>query len=262
MSRSETHSEICVDGRCFLAAAQLSFRERSSPMDYVVVISAIVLGLSVLATAAKFLDWFLHSDPRTMVRTIRWMLLLLVLAGIPLLVMMIMREQWVGAMLLASAMLIVPTLLKWRAVLAPLRAMLDQFKRKPRPFEMPPVWEEPSSPIDPRAVQHAAALLEAYVRQAAPIASSQRQIDAPVGDDDGMSVKEALDVLGLPDGADLACVHAAHRRLMRGADPDAGGSPYLAAKIDEARDVLAGALRRPAKPAVVETASRPRLSNG
>ena len=225
-------------------------------MDYVVVISAVVLGLSVLATAAKFLDWFLHSDPKTMVRTIRWMLLLLVIAGIPLLVMMLMREQWAGAMLLGSAMLIVPTLLKWRAVLAPLRAAFDLFKRRPRPFEMPPVWEEPASPphspIDPRALQHAAALLEAYVRHATPIASSQRQIGAPASDDDGMSVKEALDVLGLPDGADLASVHAAHRRLMRGADPDAGGSPYLAAKIDEARDVLVGVLRRPARPVAVE----------
>ena len=39
-------------------------------MDYAVIISAIVLGLSILATAAKFLDWFLHSDPKTMVRLI------------------------------------------------------------------------------------------------------------------------------------------------------------------------------------------------
>jgi hypothetical protein len=117
--------------------------------------------------------------------------------------------------------------------------------------------------MDPRALQHAAALLEAYVRHAASIASSQRQIDAPVDDEgDGMSVKEALDVLGLPDGADLAGVHAAHRRLMRGADPDAGGSSYLAGKIDEARDVLVSALRRPAKPAIIETTGRPRLSKG
>ena len=221
-------------------------------MDYAVIISAIVLGLSVLATAAKFFDWFLHSDPKTMVRTIRWMLLLLVLAGIPLLVMMIMRENWVGAMLLGSAMLIVPTLLKWRAVLAPLRAAFDLFRRRPRPFEMPPVWEEPASPVDPRALQQAAALLEAYVRRTAPAAAAQ--LPAPGGDreSDGMSVQEALDVLGLGPGADLPVVHAAHRRLMRGADPDAGGSSYLAAKIDEARDVLVSALRRPARPTAVE----------
>lgn len=235
-------------------------------MDYTVIISAIVLGLSVLAAAAKFIDWFLHSDPKTMVRTLRWMLLLLVIAGIPLLVMMIMREQWAGAMLLGAGMLIVPTLLKWRAILTPLRAAFAQFRPKPAPFEMPPVWEEPAPP-DPRAVQHAAALLEAYMRHVTPVASSQRQISAPSpgsddDDDDGMTVKEALDVLGLPDGADLASVHAAHRRLMRGADPDAGGSLYLAAKIDEARDVLVGVLRRQGKPAAVETAGRPRLLKG
>jgi len=75
-----------------------------------------------------------------------------------------------------------------------------------------------------------------------------------------MSMKEAFEVLGLADGADLASVHAAHRRLMRGADPDTGGSPYLAARIDEARDVLVGVLRRHAKP--VETPGRPRLLKG
>lgn len=72
-----------------------------------------------------------------------------------------------------------------------------------------------------------------------------------------MSPSDALDILGLPGGADLASVHAAHRRLMRAADPDAGGSPYLAARIDEARDVLVGMLRRPGRP--VETPGRPRL---
>ena len=230
-------------------------------MDYAVIISAIVLGLSVLATAAKFIDWFLHSDPKTMVRTLRWMALLLVIVAIPLLVMMVMREQYAGAMLLGAAMIIVPTFLKWRAILVPLRAAFAQFRPKPKPFEMPPVWEEPAS-SDPRALQHAAALLEAYLKHTAPMTSSPRQLSSPADshDSDGMSVKEALDVLGLLEGTDLASVHTAHRRLMRGADPDAGGSPYLAAKIDEARDVLVGFLRRHARS--VENPGRPRLLKG
>ena len=230
-------------------------------MDYAVIISAIVLGLSVLATAAKFLDWFLHSDPKTMVRTLRWMALLLVIVAIPLLVMMIMREQYAGAMLLGAAMILVPTFLKWRAILVPLRAAFAQFRRKPQPFEMPPVWQDPAPP-DPRALQHAAALLEAYLKNATPMASAQRQISAPAdgGENGGMSMKEAFEVLGLAEGADLASIHTAHRRLMRGADPDTGGSPYLAARIDEARDVLVGVLRRHAKPA--EAPGRPRLLKG
>lgn len=232
-------------------------------MDYAVIISAIVLGLSVLATGAKFIDWFLHSDPKTMVRTIRWMLILLLLAGIPLLVMMVMREQYAGAMLLAAVMIVVPTFLKWRAILVPLRAAFGLFRTKPTRFEMPPVWQDPAPP-DPRALQHAAALLEAYLKQVAPAASSPRQISGPTDDDDDgdMTVREALDVLGLPEGADVASVHVAHRRLMRGADPDAGGSPYLAARIDEARDVLVGALRRRSKPAALEAPGRPRLLKG
>lgn len=232
-------------------------------MDYAVIISAIVLGLSVLATGAKFIDWFLHSDPKTMVRTIRWMLLLLVIAAIPLLVMLILREQYAAAMLLGAAMIVVPAFLKWRAILIPLRAAFALFRTKPAPFEMPPVWQEPAAP-DPRAVQHAAALLEAYLKHATPVVSSHRELAAAPHDRDdaGMTVKEALDVLGLTEGADLASVHVAHRRLMRGADPDAGGSPYLAARIDEARDVLVSALRRQARPAAVEAPGRPRLLKG
>jgi hypothetical protein len=230
-------------------------------MDYAVIISAIVLGLSVLATAAKFLDWFLHSDPRTMVRTLRWMALLLVIVAIPLLVMMIMREQYAGAMLLGAAMILVPTFLKWRAILVPLRAAFAQLRGKPQPFEMPPVWQDPAPP-DPRALQQAAALLEAYLQRTAPVASVPRHIPAPTeAEGEGsMTLKEALEVLGLPEGTDLASVHTAHRRLMRGADPDGGGSPYLAARIDEARDVLVGFLRRHAKP--VEAPGRPRLLKG
>lgn len=231
-------------------------------MDYAVIISAIVLGLSVLATAAKFLDWFLHSDPKTMVRTLRWMLVLLVLAAIPLLVMMIAREQWAGAMLLGAAMLAVPTFLKWRAVLAPLRAALGRLRPRPAPFEMPPVWEPEAD--DPPSVRQAAAILEAYV--ARKTAESPRElpflagIDEDEREDDAMKVREALEVLGLADGADIAAVHVAHRRLMRVADPDAGGSPYLASRIDAARDVLVLALGRRHGPAVVRAIQPKRLS--
>lgn len=236
-------------------------------MDYAVIISAIVLGLSVLATAAKFLDWFLHSDPKTMVRTVRWMLLLLIVIGVPLLVVMILREQWVGAMLLGAGMLIVGTFLKWRAILGPLNTLFSHFRPKPRPFEMPPVWED-EAPLDPQAVARAAALLEAYVRQTAPTAlpAEVRRLSHVAHDDedDGdtvsdMTVKEALEVLGLPDGAVIADVHTAHRRLMRMADPDEGGSPYLAAKIDQARDVLIDVLRRRTKPAAIGSAAPKRL---
>jgi len=55
-----------------------------------------------------------------------------------------------------------------------------------------------------------------------------------------MSRAEALEVLGLKAGASAAEVKAAHRRLMQGAHPDHGGSDWLAARINQARDVLLG----------------------
>ena len=54
----------------------------------------------------------------------------------------------------------------------------------------------------------------------------------------GMDRAEALSVLGLEEGADEGAVEAAHRKMIARAHPDAGGSAYLAAKVNEARDVL------------------------
>lgn len=201
-------------------------------MDYMVVISAVVLGLSVLATLAKFLDWFIHSDPRTMIRTTRWMLLLLLVACIPLLIVAIANQQWSLAMLIGAGMLIVPTLLKWRTMLAPLRTAFDYFRPKPRPFDME-VWED-----DPETVRRAAAILEAYVNRASVMALRDERRGSSDRSERGMSRGEALEVLGLEPGADEAEIRAAHKRLLRLVHPDRGGSAYLAKRVYQARDTL------------------------
>ena len=53
-----------------------------------------------------------------------------------------------------------------------------------------------------------------------------------------MSRAEALTVLGLEEGASDEEIRAAHRRLILQTHPDKGGTNYLAAKINEAKDVL------------------------
>ncbi len=55
-----------------------------------------------------------------------------------------------------------------------------------------------------------------------------------------MTRSEALKVLGLEQNASESEVRAAHRRLIQQTHPDKGGTSYLAAKINEAKDVLIG----------------------
>lgn len=55
-----------------------------------------------------------------------------------------------------------------------------------------------------------------------------------------MEAEEAYKVLGLEPGASETEILATHRRLMKMVHPDAGGSDYLASKVNEARDLLLG----------------------
>ena len=90
--------------------------------------------------------------------------------------------------------------------------------------------------------EQAARLLEAYLdrtlggewREQAGAGDASRSKP----DGGGMTEDEALDVLGLEPGADEAAIRAAYRRLMQHAHPDRGGSAYLAAKINAAKDLL------------------------
>ncbi|KAF9648683.1 hypothetical protein BDM02DRAFT_3143793 [Thelephora ganbajun] len=54
-----------------------------------------------------------------------------------------------------------------------------------------------------------------------------------------MDRKEALSILGLRDGPVLKTkIKDAHRQIMLANHPDRGGAPYLASKINEAKDLL------------------------
>lgn len=64
-----------------------------------------------------------------------------------------------------------------------------------------------------------------------------RQSPPPQGKQ-AMSAEEAMEVLGLKPGYSREDVIQAHRRMMQKVHPDRGGSDYLAAQINQAKETL------------------------
>jgi hypothetical protein len=90
------------------------------------------------------------------------------------------------------------------------------------------------------ATDQSRALLEAWLDRARPGWREEWQPGSAgaARTETAMSREEAYAVLGLKPGAGRDEIRAAHRRLMKEFHPDHGGSDYLAAKINRAKDVL------------------------
>ena len=80
-------------------------------------------------------------------------------------------------------------------------------------------------------------LLEAYLDREHPDWHDGEERQAAAGSSN-LDESQALEILGLPADAIREDIIAAHRRLMQKMHPDRGGSTYLAARINEAKDLL------------------------
>lgn len=88
-----------------------------------------------------------------------------------------------------------------------------------------------------------ASLVEAFLDRAFPgwheaEGAAERRAETAPRRGGAMTEDEAWEVLDVPRGSPPDEITAAHRRLMMKLHPDQGGSTWLAARLNEARDIL------------------------
>ncbi len=233
-----------------------------------------LLGLALLAGAFLTIRWFVKAEPAQVVKALRWALAVVAVVGG---LFLIFAGRHVLLLFLLPALL--PFLMRsrvlWRRAKAAagpspgqtsvvttrfIRMVLDHDSGEMSgeilegtfagrqlvqmdEAELAALWRECRA-----ADGQSAAVLEAYLdralgeawREAAGAGPGGETAGGPADGPGGMSREDAYEILGLEPGASDSDIREAHRRLMQKVHPDHGGSNYLAAKINRAKELLLG----------------------
>ncbi len=228
--------------------------------------SYLFLVIGLLVDGALFLRWFVSADPVTLIRTLKWLAIIVAIAfGI----FLVVSGRWSWALYLPF--LALPWIRRFRLLRrqahnmrGPSRGQHTEVKTR-----FLGMWLDHDSGemngevlegsfagrrLDQLSLEslimlfreimdqdeESARVLAAYLERVHPGWREEAPEGAAgVGRADGpMTREEAYRILGLEPGAGPAEVKEAHRRLMSQVHPDHGGSTYLAAKINEAKDLL------------------------
>lgn len=229
----------------------------------------VILGIALLIGLILIGRWFISADPKKMVSTVRWAAAILA-AGLGLYLVVAGPRSWIPVILLV----LLPWLMRLRWL-----ANLAKSARGPSPGQTSEIetqylrmtlnhdtgamsgivlrgafegrelsdlsLEELLSLLEECRAgdQQSAAVLETYLERAH--GSEWRERAAAAAGQAGfgggtMTRAEACEVLGVKPGASEEEIKEAHHKLMTKIHPDHGGSTYIAAKINQAKDVLLG----------------------
>ncbi|MGQ0664996.1 MAG: DnaJ domain-containing protein [Pseudomonadota bacterium] len=232
-----------------------------------------LIGVGLLVLLWLALRWFVEAKPQQLVTALRWM----VGIGGGLGALYLVATGRAGSALMVAAAL-APLFMRWKALLTMARNAAGPTPGSVSQVET--AWLRMSLDHDTGSMDgtvlegafkgrrlgelapdalialltecrvndgEAAALLEAYLDHTRPDWRAEAGEKAAAGGGGrgsapsaAMTREEAYRILGLAPGADDKAIREAHKRLMMKLHPDQGGSTYLAAKINQAKDLLVG----------------------
>ena len=226
-----------------------------------------LLGLALLAGLLLAIRWFIGAEPAQVAKALRWAF---IVVGVALGLFLIFAGRHV-LLLFLLPLLFMRSRALWRRAKAAAGPSPGQTSEVTTRFfrmvldhdsgdmageilegtfagrrlaqldesELIALWRECRA-----ADGQSAAVLEAYLDrtlgEAWREAAGAGPGDGTSGGPDGMSREDAYEILGLEPGASDTDIREAHRRLLQKVHPDHGGSNYLAAKINRAKELLLG----------------------